>query len=270
MNVGPIALPLHPLIFIFSVAVALSVAQFIGRGEASLQKAIFTSVWVGLLIARLSFVIRFFPDFQDDFLKMFDFRDLGFDLISGAVAGLCVAARFFYRSPAIRKPLVVALSSGVLVWSAANAAAEFSKMPEFLPAIALMNHEGDSQPLTKGDGRPTVINLWASWCGPCQAEMPVLARAQLDHPHVHVVFVNQGETADHVDDYLVSHNLHIRNSLLDPAHAVAKAVGAVGFPTTLFYDSKGRLLAAHLGPFSKATFNQALKEFYPLATSKDD
>ncbi len=270
MNVGPIALPLHPLIFLFSVAVALSVAQFMGRGEASLQKAIFTCVWVGLLIARLSFVIRFFPDFQDDFLKMFDFRDLGFDLISGAIAGLCVAARFFYRFSAIRKPLVVAVSSGVLVWGVANAAAEFTKTPEFLPAIALMNHEGDSQPLSKGDGRPTVINLWASWCGPCQAEMPVLARAQLEHPHVRMVFVNQSETSNLVESYLVSHDLHIRNSLLDPARAVAKAVGAVGFPTTLFYDSKGRLLAAHLGPFSKATFDQALKQFYPLAVTKDD
>ena len=270
MNVGPIALPLHPLIFIFSVVVALSVAQFIGRGEASLQKAIFTSVWIELLIARLSFVIRFFPDFQHDFLKMFDFRDLGFDLFSGAVAGLCVTGRLFYRSPAIRKPLMVALSSGVLVWGEASAVAEFSKTPEFLPAIALMNHEGDSQPLTKGDGRPTVVNLWASWCGPCQAEVPVLARAQLDHPHVHMVFANQGETAGLVESYLVSHDLHIRNSLLDPARAGAKSVGAVGFPTTLFYDSKGRLLAAHLGPFSKAIFNQALKQFYPLATSMDD
>jgi len=99
--------------------------------------------------------------------------------------------------------------------------------------------------------------------------MPVLARAQIDHPHVHLVFVNQGETASHVDSYLGSRDLHIRNSLLDPDHAVAKAVGAVGFPTTLFYDEKGRLLDSHLGPFSKATFNQALSRLYPLAISKD-
>ena len=270
MNIGPIALPLHPLIFMFSVAVALAVAQFVSRGEASLQRAIFTSVWVGLIVARLSFVIRFFPDFQDDFLKMFDIRDLGFDLISGALAGLCVAARFFFRLPAIRKSLVVALSSGFLVCGVANAAADFSKTPESIPSIALVNHDGDSQALTKADGCPTVVNLWASWCSPCQAEMPVLARAQLNHPHVHMVFVNQGETSSHVESYLDSHDLHIRNSLLDPGHAVAKAVGAVGFPTTLFYDAKGRLLAAHLGPFSKATFDQALNQFYPLAISKDD
>jgi YD repeat-containing protein len=105
---------------------------------------------------------------------------------------------------------------------------------------------------------------------PCQSEMPVLARAQVDHPGVHLVFVNQGETSGHVDGYLESHDLRIRNSLLDPAHAVAKAVRAVGFPTTLFYDANGRLLATHLGPFSKATFTQALKQFYPIAVSKDD
>jgi thiol-disulfide isomerase/thioredoxin len=269
MNIGPLALPMHPLIFMFSVAVALAVAQFVGRGEEKLQRAIFTSVWVGLVVARLSFVVRYFPDFQGDFLKMFDIRDLGFDLIAGILGGLCVATRFFFRLPAIRKPLLIALSTGVLVWGAANAAVDLSKAPETIPAIALMNRNGDSQPLTTADGRPTVVNLWASWCGPCQAEMPVLARAQIDHPHVHLVFVNQGETASHVDSYLESRDLHIRNSLLDPDHVVAKAVGAVGFPTTLFYDEKGRLLDSHLGPFSQATFNQALSRLYPLAISKD-
>ncbi|WP_414966354.1 prolipoprotein diacylglyceryl transferase family protein [Caballeronia sp. 15711] len=263
LNIGPIALPLHPLIFLLSIAVALLVAQFASHGEPKLQRVIFTSVWVGLLVARLSFVIRFFPDFQDNFLKMFDIRDLGFDFIAGILAGLCVAARFFFRLPSMRKPLVIAVSSGVLVWGVANAAIDFYRTPETIPSIALMDRDGDQQALTTGDGRPTVVNLWASWCGPCQSEMPVLARAQIDHPGVHLVFVNQGETASHVDSYLESHDLHIQNSLLDPAHAVAKAVGAIGFPTTLFYDANGRLLSKHLGPFSKATFNQALNAFYP-------
>jgi thiol-disulfide isomerase/thioredoxin len=263
LNIGPIALPLQPMLFLLSVAIALAVAQFVSRGDQKLQRALFTSVWVGLLVARLSFVIRFFPDFQDDFVKIFDIRDLGFDFIAGVLAGLCVAARFFFRLPALRKSLVIAVSSGLVVWGAANAAVDFFKTPETIPSIALMNHDGELQALTKGDGRPTVINLWASWCGPCQSEMPVLARAQIDHAGVDLVFVNQGESAGHVDSYLESHDLHIRNSLLDPAHAVAKAVGAIGFPTTLFYDANGRLLAKHLGPFSKATFNQALDRFYP-------
>jgi thiol-disulfide isomerase/thioredoxin len=113
-----------------------------------------------------------------------------------------------------------------------------------------------------------VVNLWATWCGPCRAEMPVLAQAQADYPGVRLVFVNQGEALRTVDDYLASHDLHITNSLLDPTHAVAAAVGAVGFPTTLFYDAHGRLLAAHLGPFSRATFRQAVAKFYPADISK--
>lgn len=265
MNVGPLALPLEPLIFLFSVAISLAVAQVLRRRDSTLQQVVFTSVWVGLIVARIAFVLRFFPDFEGNLLSVFDIRDRGFDAIAGVIAGSCVAARAFIRAPMLRQPLVLALSSGVLAWGVAQAAVEFGKPAQTIPSIALADLNGGAQPLSQRDGRPTVVNLWASWCGPCAAEIPVLAQAQADQSGMRLVFVNQGEAPAQIRQYLDGHDLSIQHALLDPAHEVAKIVGAVGFPTTLFYDSDGRLLATHLGPFSKATFNEALRRFYPHA-----
>lgn len=265
MNVGPFAMPLEPLIFILSVAISLAVAHTLRRRDSTLQQIVFTGVWVGLIVARIAFVLRFFPDFEGNLLSIVDIRDRGFDAIAGVVAGLCVAGRAFIRTPMLRRPLLLALSSGVLAWGVAQAAVEFGKPAQLIPSIALADLDGRAQTLSQRDGRPTVVNLWASWCGPCAAEMPVLAHAQADHPGVRLIFINQGEAPTQVRQFVDGHDIRIQDALLDPAQNVAKVVGAVGFPTTLFYDSNGHLLATHLGPFSKATFNEALRRFYPQA-----
>jgi thiol-disulfide isomerase/thioredoxin len=277
MNFGFLSLPLGPLILFASVIAALAAGRLAVRrmraGErrdndgrnaaAQVDQSIFNTLIVGLVAARLVFVGRYLPGYEGSMVRMLDFRDRGFDLAAGAAAGACMIAWIALRRRALRKPLLVAVTAGVAAWSAATAAAQLAQAPQTVPQVSLIDSSGQLQPLARNDGKPLVVNLWATWCPPCQAEMPVLAQAQAGNGRIDLVFVNQGEARTTVDDYLDSHGIHIANSMLDPGLAVARAVGAAGYPTTLFYDARGRLLARHLGPFSRATFEAALEQLYP-------
>jgi thiol-disulfide isomerase/thioredoxin len=279
MNFGFLSLPVGPLILIASVVAALAAGRFAARRRSgdtgasegaapNVDQSVFNALIVGLVVARLVFVGRYLPGYEGSIVKMLDFRDRGFDLVAGAVAGACVVAWIALRRRAVRKPLLVAVVAGVATWSVASAAAQFAQASQTVPQVSLVDSSGQPQPLARNDGKPLVVNLWATWCPPCQAEMPVLAEAQAANGRVDLVFVNQGEARATVDDYLDSHGIHIADSMLDPGLAVARAVDAAGFPTTLFYDARGRLLARHLGPFSRATFEAALEQFYPAIDAR--
>lgn len=267
MNLGPLSFPVAPLILFVSVAIAVVAARLAGRGARDAERAIVNSVIVGLVVSRLSFVAHYLPAYQGDVLKMLDFRDQGFDRLPGIVAGALMLLWVAVRRRHLRGAAVVAALAGLLSWSVASAFAGTGRESESLPAVQLVDMNGNVQTLARNDGKPLVVNLWASWCGPCRGEMPVLAEAQREFTGVDLAFVNQGESRLTVSDFVTTQGLSLRNLALDPSLAVARAVGARAFPTTLFYDGTGKLLAVHLGPFSQATFQNALETLYPPSVS---
>jgi thiol-disulfide isomerase/thioredoxin len=109
-------------------------------------------------------------------------------------------------------------------------------------------------------GRPTVVNLWASWCGPCRSEMPMLAAAQQRERGVRFLFVNQGETAASVQAYLQREGLALDGVWLDAASRSGPAFGSRGLPTTLFFDARGRRVDAHFGVLNAAALQAHLHE----------
>jgi thiol-disulfide isomerase/thioredoxin len=109
-------------------------------------------------------------------------------------------------------------------------------------------------------GRPTVVNLWATWCPPCVREMPVLQQAQRAHSDVHFVFVNQGEPAERVRSWLSGRGLELRNVLIDGRGQAGAAFDQQGLPTTLFFDAEGRLVGRRIGELSSATLGEKLDD----------
>ena len=109
---------------------------------------------------------------------------------------------------------------------------------ETLPAAQLVDVDG--KPATLPAGKPLVVNLWATWCAPCVAELPTLDRAAGTLAgRVAVVALDQGDGADKVQAFLAGKPLaHVR-PLIDRQLEVSVRLGA-NLPTTILYGADGR------------------------------
>jgi len=116
-----------------------------------------------------------------------------------------------------------------------------------LPDLELKRYGGGTVNLRQFLGKPLVLNLWASWCPPCRAEMPLLAEAQGRYREVNFVFVNQGEGEAEIHAFLQETGLPLGWVLLDPESSLSRLLKAQGLPTTYFFDAEGNLVARHPG-----------------------
>jgi len=100
-------------------------------------------------------------------------------------------------------------------------------------------------------GSPVAVNFWATWCGPCRVEMPVLQRAieRYAEEGLVILAVNGGESAGIVQAYMDALGLTF-SALLDPNGAIVEQYGIQAFPTTIWIDRQGIIQAKHLGPLS--------------------
>ncbi len=119
------------------------------------------------------------------------------------------------------------------------------------PAIAISRPDGRTFTLAADPkGRLTLVNLWATWCGPCKAEMPSLDRLAAAHgDRVRVLAVSQdlqGWTP--IDRFYETAGISALDKLLDTAGELPMAYKTPGLPLTVLYDAKGREVWRYAGP----------------------
>ena len=109
-------------------------------------------------------------------------------------------------------------------------------------------------------GKPVVLNFWATWCGPCWEEHPVLvANARMMQPNVQFVGVVFQDTEEKIQSFLNSRG-SAYPTLIDDAGKTAIAYGVGGVPETFFLDASGKIVAKHDGPISSEMLQANLQK----------
>jgi thiol-disulfide isomerase/thioredoxin len=215
---------------------------------------------LGLLAARLAHLTLQADLYLPSPWSALDLRDGGWHASTGVAASAVWLVWRGLRRPALRRALAAGVLAGVALWFAGSVATgRFDAA--VMPAVTLiaLNGGGAADIRQAARGRPVVVNLWASWCGPCRQEMPVLAAAEQREGAIGFLFVNQGESNTAVRTYLDAQRLPLREVWLDRESRLGPAVGSRGLPTTLFYDAEGRQVDAHFGALSAVALESRLR-----------
>lgn len=117
------------------------------------------------------------------------------------------------------------------------------------PSTAFEDPEGAPASLADFRGKPVLVNLWATWCAPCVAEMPTLDRlAAREADRIHVLTISQDlDGRDKVEAFFTKQGYRNLETWLDPQMALMTELKVDTLPTTILYDAQGRELWRVIG-----------------------
>lgn len=182
------------------------------------------------------------------------FRSLILVLI-GVLAGAGFGFILFWGFPGDTSSMVQipgaesdAIEPGALVPVSGGNAAFGVQVGASAPDFVLSDLDGQEFRLSDLRGNVVLLNFWATWCGPCAVEMPLLEsdyQEYRDQGFI-VLAVNDGESAALVEEFGLEHGLSFP-LLLDPGRVVQRLYQVRGYPSSIFVDQQGQIRFVHIG-----------------------
>jgi len=126
---------------------------------------------------------------------------------------------------------------------------DISKRGTPAPDVQFEDPDGMAVTLADFRGKPVLVNLWATWCGPCVEEMPTLdALAMREKDRLHVLTVSQDlEGATKVDPFFKKADFQMIGPYLDPENGLNFSFKTGLMPTTVLFDAEGKEVWRMLG-----------------------
>jgi len=149
-----------------------------------------------------------------------------------------------------------------------------SVIPDRRPDVTLADRDGQLRSLSEWDGRPQIINFWATWCAPCRREIPMLNALARDPALADFALI--GIAIDFREDVLrflaetpIEYTVLIgEQDGLDASAAFG--MRSLGLPYTAFIDRTGRIVTIHLGELHRSQADVILSAVRALDAGEID
>ena len=192
----------------------------------------------------------------------------GIVLIAVLFAALLGGAFFLYGGLTDRYDpnLMIETDSAEMDKGETDDTAEEQYQPVIAPDFTVYDIDGNEVKLSDFYGKPMIINFWASWCGPCQMEMPEFQNAYDEYgDKINFVIVNMTdgnrETVETASDFMADSG-YTFPVYYDTDMDAAATYGVRSLPTTYFADSDGHLVIYGSGALTEDMMAQGIGMIY--------
>jgi cytochrome c biogenesis protein CcmG/thiol:disulfide interchange protein DsbE len=149
---------------------------------------------------------------------------------------------------------------------AATNAAHLTGLLRYADGLPLATPDSFKRLLAQMEGTPVVVNIWASWCGPCKTEMPFLAQVSNRYStQIQFLGVDIGDTISRAKGFIGHYGIRYP-SVFDPTQEIKASLGFQGQPDTVIYTSDGSVLVSCPGPLVQSAFLTDIQQLANLGT----